>query len=124
MSAKSAASTQSLEAAARLNNEVVVQKEASRKSLADRYATEKKVAVIGAPMYRAYFGNQMPICLNGILVYVPLDGNRYDIPESFACEFNARLRSVNEEIEQQRVRSNVKSNIERFPGELDLVRRA
>ena len=36
---------------------------------------EKKVIVIGAPMYRAYFGNMMPISLNGI-PSMPLDGNR------------------------------------------------
>jgi hypothetical protein len=83
---------------------------------------EKKVTVIGAPMYRAYFGNMMPISLNGIPIYVPLDGNRYEIPESYAYEFNARIRSVNEEIEMQKARSNIAANHETYPGELDLVR--
>lgn len=114
--------TASLEAAARLNNEEVVQKEKQRVSLAEHYKREKKVTVIGAPMYRAYFGNNMPISLNGILVSVPLDGQRYEIPESFAQVFNARINSVNEEIELQKQRSNVAANHESFPGELDLVR--
>jgi hypothetical protein len=112
----------SLEAAQRLNNEEVAQKEKKIRSLADRYMNEKKVTVIGAPMYRAYFGNMMPISLNGIPIYVPLDGNRYEIPESYACEFNARIRSVNEEIEMQKARSNITANYETYPGELDLVR--
>ena len=114
--------TASLEAAQRLSNEEVVQKEKKVKTLADRYTNEKKVTVIGAPMYRAYFGNMMPISLNGIPIYVPLDGNRYEIPESYAYEFNARIRSVNEEIEMQKARSNVTANHEAYPGELDLVR--
>lgn len=112
----------SLEAAARLNNTEVAEKERERKSLADHYTGEKKVTVVGAPMYRAYFGNNMPISINGILVSVPLNGQRYNIPESYACIFNARINSVNEEIEMQKQRSNVANNSESFPGELDLVR--
>lgn len=112
----------SLEAAARLNNTEVSEKEKQRTSLAEQYKAEKKITVIGAPMYRAYFGNNMPISLNGILISVPLDGQRYEIPESFACVFNERINSVNEEIELQKQRSNVTANHESFPGELDLVR--
>lgn len=112
----------SLEAAARLNNEEVTIKEKQRTSLAEQYKSEKKVTVIGAPMYRAYFGNNMPISINGIYISVPLDGQRYEIPESFAQVFNARINSVNEEIELQKARSNVAANYESYPGELDLVR--
>lgn len=112
----------SLDAAARLNNEEVTQKEKQRLSLAEQYKAEKKVMVMGAPMYRGYFGNSMPISLNGILVTVPLDGQRYEIPESFAQIFNARINSVNEEIQLQKQMSNVTANHESFPGELDLVR--
>ena len=112
----------SLEAAARLNNAEVTQKEKQRTSLADKYKGEKKIVVIGAPMYRGYFGNMMPIILNGIRIDVPLDGQRYEIPESYAQVFNARINSVNEEIELQKQRSDVKANHEAFPGELDLVR--
>lgn len=112
----------SLEAAQRLNNDEVVQKEKKQKTLTERYINEEQVVVMGAPMYRAYFGNMMPISLNGIPIYVPLDGGRYKIPASYAREFNARIRSVNEEIEMQKARSNVAANHEAYPGELDLVR--
>jgi hypothetical protein len=111
----------SLEAAARLNNEEVTQKEKQRTSLAEQYKAEPKVTVVGAPMYCAYFGNSMPIVLNGISISVPLNGQRYEIPESFACVFNARINSVNEEIEFQKQRSNVTANKEAYPGELDLI---
>lgn len=111
-----------LEAATRLNNKEVEHREKKRMSLVDQYAAEKKIVVQGAPMYRAQFGNNMPISLNGILVTVPLDGNRYEIPESFANIFNARLRATNEQLDAQKRMSDVKNNSEKFPGELGLVR--
>ena len=112
-----------LEQEVRKNNQEVEVKEKKRRALADRYKAEKKVTVIGAPMYQAYFGRQMPIILNGIAIYVPLNGDRFEIPESFACIFNERTASVNEEMELQRRRSDVTANYEKFPGELDLVRK-
>lgn len=115
--------TSALEAAARLNNTEVKQKEKKAQTLAQQYKEEDKVVVMGAPMYRAHFGNVMLIDLNGIPVYVPLDGNRYKIPKSYARVFNERIRTVNEEIEMRRRSSDVQNNKEQFPGELELVRR-
>ena len=40
--------------------------EETRKSVAVTYKNEKKVAVQGSPMYRPYFGNNMPIIINTI----------------------------------------------------------
>ena len=112
-----------LEAATRLNNKEVDVKEEKRKRLADRYAAEEKVTVIGAPMYAPYFGDRMPIVLNGIPIWVPLDGNRYKIPESYAQVFNARINSVNEQLATQKTLSNVTANLESFPGQRDLIQR-
>lgn len=122
-SALEAVSRLTLEEAAMQNNEEVEQKEKARMTLAQRYKTEKKYTVIGAPMYAAYFGDKMPIILHGIPIYVPLDGNRYEIPESYAMVFNERIRSVNDQIKQQKKMSDVTANIESFPGEKDLIRR-
>ena len=97
--------------------------EAKRKSLAKQYTEEKRITVQGAPMYQAHFGKAMPISLNGVYISVPLDGNRYEIPESFAMIFNERIRTVNEQLEAQKRMSNVTNNIERYAGELDLVKR-
>lgn len=113
----------SLDAAARLNNQEVVQKEQIKQTLAESYKSETKVVVMGAPMYRAYFGNNMPIIINGIRVDVPLDGQRYEIPDSFAQIFNARINTINEDIELQKRMSNVTTNHENYPGELNLIQR-
>lgn len=114
---------ETLESAQRKQNAEVERRENSRKALADVYKTQKKVVVMGAPMYRAYFGNTMPIIVNGIFISVPLDGNRYEIPKTHARVFNARIHSVNEEIEMQRRRSNVSANFEAYPGQIDLIRK-
>lgn len=112
----------SLGAAARLNNTEVVKKEAKRVSVADSYKKQSKVAVTGAPMYRAYFGNLMPIIINGVRIDVPLDGRKYEVPKAFARIFNARIRSVNDQLAAQKAMSDVQSNHEQYPGALDLVR--
>lgn len=104
-------------------NSTVNSLEAKRKDLAKEYKDEKRVTVQGAPMYKAHFGNNMPISINGVYISVPLDGNRYEIPESFAMVFNERIRTVNEQLEAQKRMSNATENIERYPGELDLVKR-
>ena len=111
-----------LAAAQRLQNNDTAQAEEKRKTLAETYKAQDQVEVIGAPMYRSWFGNSMPISVNGILISVPLDGRRYKIPKTFARIFNARIQSVNDDIEQAKRRSNVSSNLEQFPGQLDLVK--
>jgi hypothetical protein len=112
-----------LEEMQRVNNAEVERKQKDLKKLAERYRNEPLVEVMGAPMYQAYFGRMMLISLNGFPAYIPLDGGRYNIPESYACVFNARIRQVNEDIEMQRRRSNYRNNFEQFPGQLDLVHR-
>lgn len=111
----------SLEALQRINNQEVAEAEKQRMSLVETLKAEKKVTVIGAPMYQAYFGRSMPISINGILVSVPLDGNRYEIPESYAEVFNARVRSVNDQLNMQKALSDVTSNHESYPGEKNLI---
>ena len=111
-----------LAAAQRLQNQDTAVAEEQRKTLAETYKGQEQIEVIGAPMYRAWFGNSMPISINGILITVPLDGKRYKIPKSFARIFNARIQSINEDIELAKKRSNVSSNFEQFPGQLDLVK--
>ena len=58
------------------------------------YKAEKKVKVKGSPMYRDYFGDSMPIVLNGNYISVPLNGMTYEIPESFAQVFEERIHRI------------------------------
>lgn len=106
------------------NNDEVNVKERKRSTLSKVYAGQERVMVSGAPMYQAYFGRIMTISINGVFISVPLDGNRYSIPKTFAKVFLARIKSVNEQLNMQRALSNVTSNGEKYPGQLDLISRA
>lgn len=103
------------------NNEELREKEKQILTLTEKYKAQEKVKVVGSPMYQPHFGKAMPICLNGILISVPLDGRSYEIPESFAEVFLTRIRSVDDDINMQKRLSNVVENHEAFAGELDLV---
>ena len=98
--------------------------EETRKSVAATYKNEKKVAVQGSPMYRPYFGNNMPIIINGVAIYVPLDGQQYEIPESFAAVFLDRISRVDEQIRVRKQMASVSENSESYAGEKSLIRRA
>ena len=98
--------------------------EETRKSVAVTYKNEKKVAVQGSPMDRPYFGNNMPIIINGVAIYVPLDGQQYEIPESFAAVFLDRISRVDEQIRVRKQMASVSENSESYAGEKSLIRRA
>lgn len=113
--------TGELEARQMANNDKVRSLEKDRIKLHEVFKGQNKVDVVGAPMYQAYFGRQMCICINTIPIYVPLDGRHYKIPEAYAEVFNSRIASINEDMEVAKRRSSVKDNVESYPGELDLV---
>lgn len=91
--------------------------------LVDVYKQEKKVAVQGSPMYRPYFGNNMAIIINGIAIYVPLDGQQYEIPESFAAVFMDRISRIDEQINMRKQMSAISENIEAYAGERSLIQK-
>lgn len=77
------------------NLQAEVQKRQSAKAvMCKKFMEEELVEVSGSPFYRPYFGDNMPIQINGIAVYVPLDGRPYKIPASFANVFLERIQRV------------------------------
>lgn len=92
-----------------------------RRQLAAEYTNEKKVRVTGSPMYQPYFGRNMPICINTIKIYVPLNGEPYEIPETFAAEFYRRIKRIDEQIAVRDKMAKVRNNVESYAGELNLV---
>ena len=93
------------------------------KRLVDHYKNEKKIPVQGSPMYRPYFGNNMPIILNGIAIFVPLDGQQYEIPESFAAIFIDRISRIDEQINMRKRMAAISDNIEAYAGERNLIQK-
>ncbi len=111
---------------AAMNAELTVkvnQRQAQNRRLVDVYKNEPKVPVQGSPMYRPYFGNNMPIIINGIAIYVPLDGQQYEIPESFAAVFMDRISRIDEQINMRKRMSAISDNIESYAGERDLIKK-
>lgn len=111
---------------AALNSALESKVTAARKQngrLVDHYKNEKKIPVQGSPMYRPYFGNNMPIILNGIAIYVPLDGQQYEIPESFAAIFFDRISRIDEQINMRKRMAAISDNIEAYAGERDLIQK-
>ena len=91
--------------------------------LVDYYKNEKKIPVQGSPMYRPYFGNNMPIIINGIAIYVPLDGQQYEIPESFAAIFFDRISRIDEQINMRKRMAAISDNVEAYAGERNLIQK-
>ena len=91
--------------------------------LVEYYRNEKKIPVQGSPMYRPYFGNNMPIILNGIAIFVPLDGQQYEIPESFAAIFFDRISRIDEQINMRKKMAAISDNVEAYAGERNLIQR-
>lgn len=100
----------------------VTRAQARKHELAQTYANEKKVRVTGSPMYRPYFGNNMPIQINGIMVYVPLDGKTYEIPKTFADVFRNRIARIDALIQKQGAMADFIE--ESSPGEVNLLNEA
>lgn len=98
--------------------------QARRKALAERYKKEKKVDVTISPMYRPHFGMVMPVQVNGIAVYIPIDGQQYKIPETFAAIVKERISRIDEQIRVRESMANVQANVERYAGERGLLTKA
>lgn len=101
----------------------VTARRATNSRLVDHYRNERKVPVQGSPMYRPYFGNNMPIIINGIAIYVPLDGQQYEIPESFAAIFFDRISRIDEQINMRKQMAAISDNIEAYAGERNLIQK-
>ena len=102
----------------------VVGLEKLKMNLSAQYAAEEKITVSASPVYAKHFGNNMPIIINGIAIFVPMNGQRYSIPESFAAVFFERIAIVDEQMRATRKLADVSNNSEAFAGEKDLISRA
>jgi len=95
--------------------------EANKHELAKEYTAEEKVPVYLAPLYKPYFGNVMPVCINGISIFFPVDGTTHMVPRSYAAIIEERRQAVDAIINKQGRMANISSNVETSPGELELI---
>lgn len=102
---------------------MVAKVEKGRRELATEFRNEEKVSVKIPPLYKPYFGRVLTISINGISCAIPVDGQVYEVPKSFAEEANVRMFRQDELIQkQEKLTESAKSknNFENYPGELAL----
>lgn len=74
---------------------------------------EPKVSVSVAPQYAAEFSNNMRVTINGISIFIPIDGREYLVPQSFADEIKRRVHKVNQKLNRFKRKGNA-SNVVLF----------
>lgn len=67
---------------------------------------EKKVKISVSPQYAAEFSNNMRVTINGISIFIPIDGREYLVPESFADEIKRRVHKVNQKLNRFKRKGN------------------
>ena len=90
-----------------------------RRDTAIDYRNRPKMSVQISPMYRPYFGNSMAVIINGISVYVPCDGKRYEVPNIYAAEIQRRIDAIDKQLLREQ-RSANKAVFEHSPGDIDI----
>lgn len=76
----------------------------------DKVRHEKKVPISVAPQYAAEFSNNMRVTINGISIFIPIDGKMYMVPETFAAEIQRRVYKVNQKLNRFKRKGNGVSN--------------
>lgn len=71
--------------------------------------SEKKVPISVAPQYASEFSNNMRVTINGISIFIPIDGKSYMVPETFAAEIQRRVAKVNAKLNRFK-KKNGRSN--------------
>lgn len=104
-------------AAAPMNEKIAERNaELRRRSLAQIYNSEEKVAVSIPPLYKPYFGESMSVSVNGFLVVIPCDGRPHEIPKTHADEALARIRKTDNILMKKDAMRDISSNFETSPG--------
>lgn len=93
------------------------------KMMRDKGNKQELVKITPSPMYRPFFGNNMPITINGVAIFIPMDGQTYEVPKIFADEFNRRVMMIDEQERTRKGMSNVSNNHERYAGERNIIRK-
>lgn len=89
----------------------------------DKVRNEEKVPVSVAPQYASEFSNNMRVTINGISVFIPIDGKTYMVPETFAAEIQRRVYNVNRKLNRFKRKGNTANNVifeEKSIGEIKL----
>lgn len=116
--AETAVATKSMEEVAAPS---LIDAQKQKQDVFHQYMYEERVDMYLSPTYRPYFGNVMPVTINGVTIEFPVDGSTHSIPKTFADEIANRrvlIDKINFKTERM---SDVQSNFEYVPGDLELI---
>lgn len=116
--AETAAATKSMEEVAAPS---LIDAQKQKQDVFHQYMYDERVDMYLSPTYRPYFGNVMPVTINGVTIEFPVDGSTHSIPKTFADEIANRrvlIDKINFKTERM---SDVQSNFEYVPGDLELI---
>jgi hypothetical protein len=68
----------------------------------EKVRKEPKVKVSVAPQYASEFSKNMRVVINGVSIFIPIDGKEYLVPETFAAEIKRRMHKVNQKLNRLR----------------------
>lgn len=68
----------------------------------EKVRSEPRVAISVAPQYASEFSKNMRVVINGVSIFIPIDGREYMVPETFAAEIKRRIHKVNQKINRLR----------------------
>jgi hypothetical protein len=68
----------------------------------EKVRKEPRVAISVAPQYASEFSKNMRVVINGVSIFIPIDGREYMVPETFASEIKRRIHKVNQKINRLR----------------------
>lgn len=89
----------------------------------ERVRSEKRVPVSVAPQYAAEFSNNMRVTINGISIFIPINGKIYMVPETFASEIHRRVAKVNAKLNRFKKKNGMTNDViieEKSIGEIKL----
>lgn len=92
----------------------------AKRKLMQTFKNEKQVPVKISPMYQPYFGKTMPVSLNGLTIYVKVNGSVQYVPRSFADIIEERIMNIDRMLTKQHRMANIQENFESSPGELKI----
>ena len=94
------------------------------KSVYNKLRDAEKVRVQISPMYVPYLGENVGVRINGYPIYIPADGQGYEVPKPYANALNDMITRIDDTIRHSEQMSNVQQNVESYAGERSFIRRA
>lgn len=101
-----------------MSSSIQFQNDASRMLLAARYKNEEFVPVNLAPHYQPHFGKSMYVSVNGIAAWIPLDGQTYFVPQTFADAIAQKRKQADLHELRLGALSDVTRNFEQNAGDI------